>query len=300
MTTLSKINDKFKTSWDEFVVKDQNALDTQFDIANITASEKLKLVALNMGRYSGYDGFGYDIGVTSRGITEQEAFNIWNQDFQKRQRTLIKQLSSFNIKEISQPAFDGLLLYYIINGNVLTVTSFEGQYELRDYVVNKDWDIVASMIKRSNFNRQFCSTASSIIKLSDYGKSKTRTWMRQNGIFEMRDKNEINILSVSELERARFAYYAETQKFLPKMPEGIKRDIIRRYDLTTVVENFTYSNTNVFTISDSPSMDPVEKLTVEVNGETIQHYFDFTLLNNVITITKSLKTDDIVRFTTKI
>ena len=300
MTTLSKINDKFKTSWDEFVVKDQNALDTQFDIANITASEKLKLVALNMGRYSGYDGFGYDIGVTSRGITEQEAFNIWNQDFQKRQRTLIKQLSSFNIKEISQPAFDGLLLYYIINGNVLTVTSFEGQYELRDYIVNKDWDIVASMIKRSNFNRKFCSNASSIIKLSDYGKAKTRIWMRQNGIFEMRDKNEINALSVRELERARFAYYAETQKFLPKMPEGIKRDIIRRYDLTTVVENFTYSNTNVFTISDSPSMDPVEKLTVEVNGETIQHYFDFTLLNNVITITKSLKTGDIVRFTTKI
>jgi len=300
MTTLSKINDKFKTSWDEFIVKDQDALDTQFDIANISASEKLKLVALNMGRYSGYDGFGYDIGNASRGITEQEAFNIWNQDFQKRQRTLIKQLSSFNIKTISQPAFDGLLLYYIINGNVLTVLAFEGHYELRDYVVKKDWDTVASMIKRSNFNRQFCSTASSIIKLSDYGKSKTRTWMRQNGIFEMRDKNEINALGVSELERARFAYYAETQKFLPNMPEGIKRDIIRRYDQTTVVENFTYSTTNVFTIADSPSMEPVEKLRVEVNGEAIQHYFDFTLLNNVITITKSLKTDDIVRFTTKI
>ena len=300
MTILSKINDKFKTSWDEFIVKDQDALDTQFDIDNISASEKLKLLALNMGRYSGYDGFGYDIGNASRGITEQEAFNIWNQDFQKRQRTLIKQLGSFNIKTISQPVFDGLMLYYIINGNVLTVTSFEGQYELRDYIVNKDWDTVASMIKRSNFNRKFCSNASSIIKLSDYGKAKARIWMRQNGIFEMRDKNEINALSVRELERARFAYYAETQKFLPNMPEGIKRDIIRRYDQTTVVENFTYSNTNVFTIADSPSMDPVEKLTVEVNGNVIQHYFDFTLLNNVITITKSLNAGDIVRFTTKI
>ena len=300
MTILSKINDKFKTSWDEFIVKDQDALDTQFDIDNISASEKLKLLALNMGRYSGYDGFGYDIGNASRGITEQEAFNIWNQDFQKRQRTLIKQLGSFNIKTISQPVFDGLMLYYIINGNVLTVTSFEGQYELRDYIVSKDWDIVASMIKRSNFNRKFCSNASSIIKLSDYGKAKTRIWMRQNGIFEMRDKNEINALGVSELERARFAYYAETQKFLPNIPEGIKRDIIRQYDQTTVVENFTYSNTNVFTIADSPSMDPVEKLTVEVNGNVIQHYFDFTLLNNVITITKSLNAGDIVRFTTKI
>jgi hypothetical protein len=300
MTILSKINDKFKTSWDEFIVKDQDALDTQFDIDNIRASEKLKLLALNMGRYSGYDGFGYDIGNASRGITEQEAFNIWNQDFQKRQRILIKQLSSFNIKTISQPVFDGLMLYYIINGNVLTVTSFEGQYELRDYIANKDWDTVASMIKRSNFNRKFCSTASSVIKLADYGKAKTRTWMRQNGIFEMRDKNEINALGVSELERARFAYYAETQKFLPNMPEGIKRDIIRQYDQTTVVENFTYSTTNVFTIADSPSMEPVEKLTVEVNGNVIQHYFDFTLLNNVITITKSLNAGDIVRFTTKI
>ena len=300
MTILSKINDKFKTSWDEFIVKDQDALDTQFDIDNISASEKLKLLALNMGRYSGYDGFGYDIGNASRGITEQEAFNIWNQDFQKRQRILIKQLSSFNIKTISQPVFDGLMLYYIINGNVLAVTSFEGQYELRDYIVNKDWDTVASMIKRSNFNRKFCSNASSIIKLSDYGKAKTRIWMRQNGIFEMRDKNEINALGVSELERARFAYYAETQKFLPNIPEGIKRDIIRQYDQTTVVENFTYSNTNVFTIADSPSMEPVEKLTVEVNGNVIQHYFDFTLLNNVITITKSLNAGDIVRFTTKI
>ncbi len=46
-------------------------------------------------------------------------------------------------------------------------------------------------------------------------------------------------------------------------------------------------------------MDPVEKLTVEVNGNVIQHYFDFTLLNNVITITKSLNAGDIVRFTTK-
>ncbi len=306
MTTLSKINDKFKTSWDEFLVKNQTALDTQFDITSsasnpkISASENLKLIALNMGRYSGFDGFGYDIGSASRGITEQEAFNIWDDDFQKRQRTLIKQLANFNIKSISQPAFDGLLLYYIINGNVLTVPAFEGQYELRDYIVSKDWDTVASMIKRSNFNRPFCSIASSIIKLADYGKAKTRSWMRQNGIFEMRDKNEIKTLDVEQLQRARFAYYAETEKFLPNTPEGVKRDIIRRYDQTTVIENFTYSSSSVFTITTSPSMDPVEKLKVEVNGEAIQHFFDFTLVNNVITITKSLNTGDIIRFTTKI
>lgn len=300
MSLLNNISDKFKTAWDEFTVKDQTALDTAIDIANISASEKVILVALNMGRYSGYDGFGYDIGKADRGITEQEAYNIWDEDFQKRQRTVIKQLESFNIKTITQPAYDGLMLYYVINGNLLTVTADEGNYELRDHIARKDWDTVASIIKRSNFNRPFCNQASSIIKLADYGKTKNRAWMRLNGIYEMRDKNEIDALSVEELFKARFAYYAETAKFLPKTPEGVKRDIIRRYDQTTIIENFTYNNSSVFTITSSPSMDPVEKLKVEINGTVVQHFFDFTLVNNVITVTKELKAGDIVRFTTKI
>ena len=110
-------------------------------------------------------------------------------------------------------------------GLVVTVTADEDTYEIRDYIANSDWTTVASMIKRSNFNRLFCVQAASIIRLSDYGKSKSRSWMRQTGIFEMRDKNEIGALDENDLERARFAYYAETLKFLPNTPEGIKRTI---------------------------------------------------------------------------
>lgn len=102
------------------------------------------------------------------------------------------------------------------------------------------------------------------------------------------------------MDRARFAYYAETLRFLPNTPEGIKRTIAKQYNSTLVVDQFTYGSSNVFTINGSPSMDPVEKLKVEVNGEAIQHFFDFTILNNVITITKSLKSGEIIRFTTKI
>jgi len=56
----------------------------------------------------------------------------------------------------------------------------------------------------------------------------------------------------------------------------------------------------VFTLSQTPSMEPVEKLKVEINGTQIQHYFDFTVVNNVVTITKSLSQGDIIRFTIKI
>lgn len=290
---------KYNTDWTEFTLKDAE-WDTSIFIDDIYASDIIILVTLNMARYVGYNQTGYSIAGAKRGITEQEAYDIWTKDFQNNQRVLIRQLKSFGLTSIPQCVFDGLLLYYIINGDVLTVTADEGVYEIRDYIADSDWTTVASMIKRSNFNRLFCVQAASIIRLSDYGKSKSRSWMRQTGIFEMRDKNEIRALDENNLERARFAYYAETLKFLPNTPEGIKRTIAKAYVNTLVVENFTHSDSNVYTITNSPSMEPVEKLLVEVNGEAIQHYFDFTLLNNVITITKSLKTGDIVRFTTKI
>lgn len=290
---------KFDTDWSEFTLKDEN-WNTALDINSITASDDIILVALNMSRYSGYNQTGYDVGKATRGITEQEAYNIWNQDLQQNQRTLLRQLQAFGLTSIPQCVYDGLLLYYIINGDVLQVDADEGVYEIRDGIANQDWPTVASMIKRSNFNREFCTRAASIIRLSDYGKTKSRTWMRQTGIFEMRDKNEIDVLDEGQLERARFAYYAETLRFLPKTPEGIKRTIAKAYVNTLVVEQFTYSTTNVFEITESPSMEPVEKLLVEVNGEAIQHFFDFTIANNTITITKTLKAGDIIRFTTKI
>jgi|SaaInlStandDraft_1057018.scaffolds.fasta_scaffold122010_1 hypothetical protein len=295
MTILSK----FKTNWEEFIVKDEN-WNTRLDINTITASDKVILVTLNMSTYVGYNQTGYSIPGFDRGITEQEAYNIWIQDFQNNQRTLIRQLKDFGLPSIPQCVYDGLILYYIINGDISQVTANEGVYELRDYIVNSDWDSLASAIKRSNFNRNFCSQAASIIRLSDYGKTKSRSWHRQTGIYEMRDKNDIDALGEDDLERARFAYYAETLKFLSKTPEGIKRTIAKQYDSKLVVDQFTYSGSSVFTISTTPSMEPVEKLKVEINGEVIQHFFDFTLLNNVITITKTLNTGDIVRFTTKI
>tara|TARA_R110000868_G_scaffold132076_3_gene342525 strand:- start:12147 stop:13034 length:888 start_codon:yes stop_codon:yes gene_type:complete len=294
-----KILTRYKTNWDEFVVKDEN-WDTDININDITASDRIILVTLNMSRYRGYAGTGYEVGTATRGVTEQEAYNIWIGDFQLKQRTLLKQLKSFGLLSIPQCVFDGLLLYFIINGNVLTVTAPEEHYEIRDYIVAKDWNTVASMIKRSNFNREFCARAATIIRLSDYGKTKTRSWMRQNGIYNMRERNELGALAGDMLTRARFAYFAETTKFLANTPEGVKRTIVNEYEKTVIVEQFTYSSASVFTISASPSMDPVEKLTVELNGTAIQHYFDFTLTNNVITIIKTLNVGDIVRFTTKI
>ena len=71
------------------------------------------------------------------------------------------------------------------------------------------------MIGRNTINNDKCKKAATVLRLADYGKNKNRTWMRTNGIQSMRDMNEKNMLDIDELKRARYAYYAETLKFLP-------------------------------------------------------------------------------------
>jgi hypothetical protein len=116
----------------------------------------------------------------------------------------------------------------------------------------------------------------------------------------MRDQNEKNLLTDAQLKRARFAYYAETLKFLPFTPESIKRDIVKRYNQTLVNQTFTYSGSNTFTMDTSFSMDPIEKLEVRLNGEILDHLFDFTVSDLVVTITKSMTNGDIIRTQIKI
>ena len=50
----------------------------------------------------------------------------------------------------------------------------------------------------------------------------------------------------------------------------------------------------------APSMTPVEKLQVIVNGDIIQHLFDYTVNETTLTIIKTLQTDDYIETIIKI
>jgi hypothetical protein len=136
--------------------------------------------------------------------------------------------------------------------------------------------------------------------LADYGKYKTRKWYRANGIFKMRDFNEKGVLNNDQLRRARFAYYAETKKFLPMTPEGLKRTIAKDYEATLVKKTFTYSGTNTFELEKNASITPIQKLEVVVNDKVLQYEYDWTISNFTLTISKSLNTGDIIQTTIKI
>lgn len=295
MAELSKVPEWYQLDWSAFRVKDATSVNTEVDIAILFASDNLILTALNLGKYSGYSGKGYGEGVAIRGVTEQEAYNIWLNIFNTEQRMMKKQLSSMGILTLPQSVYDGLMLFYWATRELTNIRALEGTYNVRDFLISKDYHTLASMVARYETNRQICIRAASIMMLADYGRNKTRKVLRQNGIDEMRRRDMHFLLDEDQIKRARFAYYAETKTFLSTTPDSVKRDIIKRYKET--LNNFSWiydGSTVTYNVEKEPSMDPIEKLSVTLNGEILVYNTDFTLSGTIVTITRTMVEGDII------
>lgn len=298
---LETVPTYFQVIWEDFTVKDQTTYDTQIDMTLINGSENAELFALNYSRYNGSTGFGYGESTFDRGCTEQEAYEAWILNFNKKQREFKNQIKNLITTTMSQNMYDALLLTYYTTGNFLQITASEGIYDTKTVIKNKDIDQLANMISRSKINPDKCKAIAKILRLVDYGKTKTRGWLRLDGIYKIRTNNELGLLDSQQLKYARFAYFAETLKFLPFTPDGLKREISKQYSATLVNQSFTADGTVVeFDLLKTPAMEPVEKLLVKINGEIVQHLFDYTLDGPKLTITKTLVANDIISTQIKI
>lgn len=286
---LTTISQRYNTVWSDFNIYDEEIFNTEIFISEIFISEKVKSIILNFSRYTGYDKKAYGIPVEiERGITEQESYNFWIVELEKKAAIFNSLLSKIGIISISQCAYDGLFLYYWFSGKLLEVHALEGVYQLKDFIIRKDWDTVSSMILRCYDYKDEAFEAARILRLAFYKRYKDRRWLRQQGIFKIRDRNELykfNSFTEEELSRARFAYYAETKNFLPYTPEGIKRDIDKKYANTLTISFYTWDgNTTEYEIFKEPSLYPVEKIQVFVNDNLIQNYYDYTVNGTTVTL----------------
>lgn len=292
---ITEIENSYKTIWTDFTVVDEDLYNNEIIISQLEMSDIGKLAALNFSIYVGYDGYGYGEGSVIRGITEQEAYNVWNEQFDKQQQLFKRQLKIYNLTEIPQCVYDGLMLYFWAVNKIHFVYANEEIYDMKEKISAKDWDTVASMMVRSNFNREYCNRAASVLRLADYGKLKPRSWFRTKGIYNIRTNNETNLLGENELKRARFAYYAETRQFLPFTPESNKRQIVKDYEKTLLSNKFVYDGTTtIFKLPKAPSMTPVEKLEVYINGDLAQNEYDYTVDGTSVIVTKPMEAQDII------
>ena len=299
MTTI--VDERYKREWDDYVVKDTTNYETSLDVTNLNASEQARTVALGFFRnYSGFDQTAYGEGNYTTGLTEQQAHDLWKESFNNQQALAKKQIINSGITTMPACVYDALILFHWATGKIANVTQGDIRYNLLEVVRLADYSTAADMIINSTVNKQLCIKVATILRLADYGKYKTRKWYRANGIFKMRDFNEKGVLNNDQLRRARFAYYAETKKFLPMTPEGLRRQIAKDYESTLINKTFTYSGTNTFELEKIASVSPIQKLEVVVNDAILQYEYDWTVSNFTLTISKSLNTGDIIQTTIKI
>lgn len=298
---LTEVPEYFRTVWTDYDVKDDTMYDTLIDITTIGASESVRSVALNFSRYNAYDTAGYGESNFTNGVTEQQAFNDWILQWENENSKVLKSIFNLNILKITQNQYDAIVLFNWTTGDVYTVASPEGQYDLRSVIQNKNWDSVADMMSRSTINKEKSVLCAKLLRLADYDSFKDRIWLRTQGIHDMRKKNELRLLDSQQLRFARFAYFAETGDFLPYTPEGIKRDIVKKYNNTLIQQRFESDGTTTqFKLTQAPSIYPVEKIKVLINGQQIQLYYDYTVDNTTLTITHPLVSGDLIDITIKI
>lgn len=298
---MDTVEKKFRKIWSDFTVKDETAYTTQLTLENITSSENARLLALSFfDSYSGFDTTAYGEGEYDTGLTEQQAFDLWQEEYNKQELLAKSQLIANNVATMSRSAYDAMILYHWATGKLFQSIQGSIEYSLLKPLRLLDYETVANMIVNSTINKDLCVKIATVLRLADYGNPKDRTWYRSRGVFNMRDINEKATLNTDQLRRARFAYYAETLQFLPFTPEGKQRQIVKDYNDTLIVQNFTFSGTNTFTLAKSVSMSPIEKLTVTINNNIQQHLFDFTVDGTTLTITESMNTGDLIKTTIKI
>ncbi len=298
---LTQVPEFFQTVWEDYTIKDQTLYDTKIDVLSLDVSDTCRDLALSFSQYNAYSGIGYGESNFTRGVTEQEAFEDWSITWNNEKKKILTLIKNFNIVKITQNQFDGIVLFNWITGSANTVSASEGEYDLANSIKLQQWNTVANMIKRSKINKSKSDIASKIIGLADYGTYRNRIWLRTQGIYKMRQQNELKALDSENLKRARFAYFAETGNFLPFTPEGIKRDIVNKYNDTLSQKQYTADgSTKTFTLTKSVSVYPVEKIKVLVNGDIIQLYFDYTVSGETLTIIKDLTNGDIIDVTIKI
>ena len=69
--------------------------------------------------------------------------------------------------------------------------------------------------------------------LGDYGRTKSRTIIKAEGIQEIRQLYPNRFVNDKAREQAEYIYYAETKRFLPKMSQSRMRKVIAQYKEST-------------------------------------------------------------------
>merc|ERR1711991_170183 len=89
-------------------------------------------------------------------MTEQEAYDIWEENYNNQEQLAKKQLIANGVTSISRSAYDGMILLNWATGKLLNCSIGEQEYKLLPSILNGDYERIANIIINSSVNKQQC------------------------------------------------------------------------------------------------------------------------------------------------
>lgn len=234
MRTLdNKITEQDLVEFNLYPIKDQTAVTQLVDIKNLEASEQLINFVIRTLGWRGYSyqvnnitliGYGTRQNTDSKGLTEQQAYSDWINDFKSKEK---KFKSLFPLDKLTQSQYDGLVSMFYFTGSFLTVGSQQRLFDLTDYIKKQKWEYIATAMIESGADRLIRQQEAKIIMLADYGKPKDRSLIKEQGIQDIRKMYPDRLSNTKSKQQAEYVYYAETGKFLPSLTMSRMREIVK-------------------------------------------------------------------------
>jgi hypothetical protein len=219
-----------------FQTLDASAVNDQKPMSELEASSKLINLKIRTTGWTGYNKvidkqtvIGYanrdDTLLQGNGITEEDAFNIWIEDFKDRERRF---KNTFLLETLSQTQYDAMLSMYLQTNTFNEVGSDIRMFDLREFIDNRQWNHIATAMTICGKNRLQRQADAKILMLGDYGTNKDRSLIKEQGLQVLYKEHSAGVLNQLQTEQAEYVYYAETNRFLPNMNESRKRILAKQ------------------------------------------------------------------------
>lgn len=232
---IKVVSPQYRIQWENYQPVDRFKTDFNIITSMVKCSDEIIPIVLTNSRYrmSRYldessniykIGYGYGNSAQPYGMTEAEAYAEWIAEFKKKESSLQQQLP---INSITQSQFDALLSLYFLTGNWRTIVSSEGTYDILTAVKNLQWSLVADMISNGKVDRNQRQIEARILMLGDYNTTKSRAWLRNEGIQYTRTSYIRGMSDSIAKKQAEISYYRQTSgAFLPNLTDLKKTEII--------------------------------------------------------------------------
>jgi|TARA_R110002074_G_scaffold336462_1_gene506984 hypothetical protein len=226
---------------------------TEHPLLNLEASSNLINFALRQTPWTPYrylkgniyyTGYGTKKDINTDGMLETTAYSFWLEDFKNVEKNFKRLLP---LDTLTQNQYDALLSLYYFTGEWGKVGSTSSQINIKQYILDKKWDYVATALINSGSNRVRTQTEAKMIMLGNYGRYTDRALLKSTGL-SLIEKNYPDYIEDTIAKRqAEYIYYAETRKFLPGVSQTRKKQIERDFANSTQSSNPAVSNPSTTT-----------------------------------------------------